>query len=290
MEPFTLPADDNTSVLLYRPLRMPGETGDAPPWATRSFAYVEGLPPGEGPAYDALSELARGGGRWLATVTPGGPWAAPPPDRLKGILSPSPVPDDQLPPRPPSDAYVVREALAAPILRPECYTGPEGAVGPAEESCEGVNAVEWWYEIQDARSLLLAPSVPPPVRICATVAAVRAETSLFSDAAWPDVEKLLLACEARARGEVGKDSYDFEGDDDFLATCDPGELLREGDVPGVERPRGATALEALTLLYDTAADFGSSPDTVEPSNRRASRRDRRCLTSRSPSDAATSRI
>ncbi len=67
MDPFVLPADDNTSVLLYRPLRMAGETGDAPPWATQAFAGYDDDPE-SGPAFGYIMRLAEEGGSWLTHI------------------------------------------------------------------------------------------------------------------------------------------------------------------------------------------------------------------------------
>lgn len=51
--------------LFYRPLREGDGDGDAPPWTVETFDDSDAR---GGPAFDELSELARGGGRWLAFI------------------------------------------------------------------------------------------------------------------------------------------------------------------------------------------------------------------------------
>ncbi len=186
--------------LRYRPLREGAGEGAAVPWAVESFAHVEGLPPGCGPAYDALSELARGGGRWLATVTPGGPWA---PRELARSES-----EYLLPQRPPSDLYVVRDGATARVLPPESLNAERDEVPILGMSMRGVNAVEWWQEVRDARWLVLAPSLPRVVRAAATIVALRCGLYLFSAEGRSRVEAALTACERRSRGVYDASDWD----------------------------------------------------------------------------------
>lgn len=255
-------ADDPTPLaqivaptLRYRPLREGDGSGDPAPWTVESFAFVEGLPQGEGPAHDALAELARGGGRWLAMVTPGGPWAPREPFGFEQ--------DHLLPQRPPSDACVIRGGRATPMLGPECWFGERETVSPMSVSTRDVNAVEWWSEVQDARWLLLAPSIPRHVRVAATVAALRCGLYLFSPEGRQSVEAALAVCERRVRGVFVRD--DFEGPpfsilpaDRLFAEVDPDEDINETRFGG--------AFNALDLVFQAtgAVVVADDLETLEP--------------------------
>lgn len=75
-----LPADcsAHTCHLFYRPLREGSGKGPPAPWTLETFDDSDSTPQQRGgPARDALAELARGGGRWLAFVTCSGLGWAP---------------------------------------------------------------------------------------------------------------------------------------------------------------------------------------------------------------------
>lgn len=65
---WSIPPRPNTAVLRWRPLREGDGEGPPAPWCSESYHHDSIHGSCVGGVWDALSELARGGGRWLATV------------------------------------------------------------------------------------------------------------------------------------------------------------------------------------------------------------------------------
>lgn len=139
MDPFELPpaSAHPTSALLCRPLRMKGETGDAPPWTTTVFPDDSDMTPDTGPAYDVVRQLAVDGGSWLAHVS----------RRFDGR-------------RWTDGEYMVHAGVVTPLVEWQ-FAWP----------------IEWWErETLHPGQLILAPRLGDATRMLATTAMLNAAT------------------------------------------------------------------------------------------------------------------